>query len=204
MGQKSLTLYKEKTERCEASGGTDDIGNDGGNMFNWKSMLSVIASVPPKQLQKLDSAVHTTGGGGDAEMLSWDSFCGYMDVKKLLKKLLGLSSHRIEVEGVMKSGDKFDADKNEMNNSSVPEGSSILPVQSSSNEVVVCDVNGPSTILQKQSLSLLQTMQMASNKVKGIVLYGPSGCGKSFLAKVIAAEVSRLSYISVFYNVSTN
>ena len=186
-----MTLYKGKREKETTSGGTDDIDDDDANTFNWKSMLSMIASVPPKQLQQLDSIVHTTGEGGDTEMLSWDNFCGYKDVKKQLRKLLGVSSHRVEGQRIMDAENEFNADKNEINNCSVLEGSSFLPVQSCSQEVVVCDGNHPSTVMQKTSLSLLQTMQMASNKVKGIVLYGPSGCGKSFLAKIIAAEVRR-------------
>ena len=52
-------------------------------------MLSVLASLPPKQLQKLDSIINNSLSNNVA--LSWCNFGGYNEEKKLLQKILKIS-----------------------------------------------------------------------------------------------------------------
>ena len=74
MGQRkaiSGTASQETSASAQSKQMTGRISSmiKGGDAFSWKSMLAVISSLPPKQLQKLDSLV-TTGsstGGNDFE-----------------------------------------------------------------------------------------------------------------------------------------
>ena len=130
--------------------------------FTWKSMLSVLASIPPKQLQKLDSIINNSLSNNVA--LSWCNFGGYNEEKKLLQKILKIS--KIEKKTIADPG-PISPQKNKSENNS----------QKLQNK------------LSEPKISLAQSLNISSEKVRGIVLYGPSGCGKSYLAKIIAAEV---------------
>ena len=56
-------------------------------------MLLVIASLPPKQLQKLESFLNgVTSEGSD---LSWADYCGYEEIKIKLKRLLRSTKNEI-------------------------------------------------------------------------------------------------------------
>ena len=188
LGQKLFSLQEKINEKDGSNG--EIIDNYNGNYvektFTWKTMLSVIASLPPKQLQKLDSIISTVGEGGSGEILGWDSFCGYSDVKITLKKLLRASTDKIEIK--IKGLDGIDDNNEEKQGVHVIPDSSILAAQAQT-------LSQPHTSVHNKlpSMTLRESMQMTSDKVRGIVLYGPSGCGKSYLARIIASEVIQLT-----------
>ena len=149
-------------------------------------MLSVIASLPPKQLQKLDSI--TSGTDLQGKSLSWEDFCGYDDVKIMLKKLLRMSKKEMtekkyETTDVLAKCDP---------SASVPPPAS-LPATDLFSALIPASVQGLSPLPVQ---TLRQSLQISSDKVRGIVLYGPSGCGKSFLARIIAAE-AKMNFVAV-------
>ena len=96
--------------------------------------------------------------------MSWCNFGGYNEEKKLLQKILKIS----KVEKIrIADPEPISPQKNKSENNS-------QKLQNKSSE---------------PKISLAQSLNISSEKVRGIVLYGPSGCGKSYLAKIIAAEV---------------
>jgi SpoVK/Ycf46/Vps4 family AAA+-type ATPase len=174
-------LYMGQQKVFPASNSSHDISAK--SAFSWKSMLAVISSLPPKQLQKLDSLVTTGSSAG--ELLSWDDFCGYEEVKITLKRLLKLSTiHRTDNDLV--EGD------------SVSHSVSTSSVRTSPTSTTVPDIMTITDRGQKNecTMTLRESLKVSSDKVRGIVLYGPSGCGKSFLARIIATEAN-MNFVSV-------
>ena len=172
LGQKTFPVKEnrneEETNDCknrnnDKNSNTDRNGNRNNEIFfTWKSMLSVLASLAPKQLQKLDSIINNSLSNNVA--LSWCNFGGYNEEKKLLQKILKIS----KIEKItIADPEPISPQKNKSENNS----------QKLQNK------------LSEPKISLAQSLNISSEKVRGIVLYGPSGCGKSYLAKIIAAEV---------------
>ena len=179
-------------------------------------MLLVIASLPPKQLQKLESFLNgVTSEGSD---LSWADYCGYEEIKIKLKRLLRSTKNEIlPNENQYKPKiSNFDSDSDSNSNSSTniiqhPDSSDKYNVKNSDDEkrsdMLLKNSTDNTTEENKfqtssRSLSTLnQDQQQKQNqkqkikfqsmhgRVRGIVIHGPSGCGKSFLAKIFAAEV---------------
>lgn len=169
-------------------------------VFSWRSMLAVVASLPPKQLQKLDSL--TTIGSAGGESLSWDDFCGYEDVKVVLKRLLKLSGiQRREDDTVVEGGAKPPVSGGSMTSISDMSNSSATTVTSQAPPRLfpVNDICIKISLQKNQcAATLRESLQVSSDKVRGIVLHGPSGCGKSFLARIIAAEVVLACSFSIY------
>lgn len=67
MGQRKavsdIAFDEASAQREQLTGRTSPIR--GGDAFSWKSMLAVISSLPPKQLQRLDSLVTTGSSAGE-------------------------------------------------------------------------------------------------------------------------------------------
>ena len=147
-----------------------------GNFLSWKSMLLVLASLPPKQLKKLDFL--SSGGSSDFGSVSWDDFHGYGEVKKKLKRLLKMAKK----DSVL--NDQSDGEERKV----VLEIGGTEKITLKSNAL-----GGISDNLVALKPSLAQSLKMNSAKITGIVLHGPSGCGKSYLARIIANEVKEMS-----------
>lgn len=61
--------------------------NDGRNEYTWLSMLSVVASLPPKQIQKIDFLTNS-GGSDESNAVSWIDFNGYEEIKEKIKRII--------------------------------------------------------------------------------------------------------------------
>ena len=173
-------------------------------------MLFVIASLPPKQLQKLESFLNgVTSEGSD---LSWADYCGYGEIKLKLKRLLRSTKNEIlPNENQYKpktsnSDSDYDtnvilhpecSDKYNVENSDNEKRSDMLLKNSTDNTTEENKFQTSSRSLstlsqdqqQKQNQKQKIKFQSMHGRVRGIVIHGPSGCGKSFLAKIFAAEV---------------
>ena len=142
--------------------------------LSWRSMLAVIASQPPRQLQQLSSIVAGVGGSDGARTnLTWDDFAGYDDVKQSLQRLINSSkiSHTR-----LKSSQQTVCDQHDEKNSS-----------------------HSTTAIDSNQLTLRGYLKITTSSMRGIVFHGQPGCGKSFLARIVAAEVSRMIvYVAMF------
>jgi ABC-type glutathione transport system ATPase component len=202
LGQKSFVLEKMSREKSTLTTSDRDeninrkelfgeIGEANKPFFSWKSMLLVIASLPPKQLQKLDSFINgVTSEGSD---LSWSDYRGYEDIKTKMKRLIGsikneilpTSNRSIDVERaelISTANKLFDNSSEHM----IEENQSQISSRSLSTS------NQEQQQEQKQEHKRKLKFQNMHGRVRGIVIHGPSGCGKSFLAKIFAAEVRLL------------
>jgi DNA replication protein DnaC len=61
--------------------------NNGRNEYTWLSMLSVVASLPPKQIQKIDFLTNS-GGSGENNAVSWIDFNGYEEIKEKIQRII--------------------------------------------------------------------------------------------------------------------
>ena len=131
--------------------------------LSWRSMLAVIASQPPRQLQQLSSIVAGVGGSDGARTnLTWDDFGGYDDIKQSLQRLI--------------------------NSSKI---SNTRPTSSQQTVLVQHEVNtGSNVAIDSKQLTLQGYLKITTSSMRGIVFHGQPGCGKSFLARIVAAEVS--------------
>ena len=62
-------------------------GSNGRNEYTWLSMLSVVASLPPKQIQKIDFLTNS-GGLDENNAVSWIDFNGYEEIKEKIQRTL--------------------------------------------------------------------------------------------------------------------
>jgi hypothetical protein len=215
MSRKKSTVSSDRNEDGYSGDFSDEAGEGNESLFSWKSMLLVIASLPPRQLQKLDSFLNgVTSEGSD---FSWVDFCGYEDIKTKMKRLLRSNkkeikpnvNQRINSEAkelasncdidVSKLSDSYEAfsaeNKNDIN---IPQKLFDASDEDKIKEkqFQISSRSFPNTnrqVEQNQELGQAQAQkikfQNMHGRVRGIVIHGPSGCGKSFLAKIFAAEV---------------
>jgi hypothetical protein len=233
LGQKSFVLEKMSRKkstlttpnRDEDNNPTelfDEIGEANESFFSWKSMLLVIASLPPRQLQKLDSFINgVTSEGSD---LSWADYCGYEDVKTKMKRLLrstkneilptsnrnidletaGLRSNSNSSTDILKLLDSCDV-SSAVNKDDVKISDKLFDYSSENmiqeNQFQITSrplstLNQEQEQEQKKEHKQKLKFQNMHGRVRGIVIHGPSGCGKSFLAKIFAAEVRQLGLLT--------
>ena len=134
--------------------------------LSWRSMLVVIASQPPRQLQQLSSIVAGVGGSDGAKTnLTWDDFGGYDEIKQTLQRLI--NSSKIS-NTRLKSSQQVVHDQHDE--------------KSTSNRAI-----------DGTSLTLQSYLKITTSSMRGIVFHGQPGCGKSFLARIVAAEVSKMN-----------
>ena len=68
--------------------------NQGRNEYTWLSMLSVVASLPPKQIQKIDFLTNS-GGSDESNAVSWIDFNGYEEIKEKIQRVIsGMKKHK--------------------------------------------------------------------------------------------------------------
>ena len=145
------------------------------NKYSWQSMLAVVASLPPKQITKIDFLTNSSTVENNA--VSWEDFYGYEEIKIKIQRILrGMKKQ--------KNSNFFNKDIiNTKNNQ----------IQSNLSENISDSThNLPNNKSAEQHLvksSTNKSLRMSNNSVCGIVLYGPSGCGKTFLSRIIASEV---------------
>ena len=175
-----------------SSSGDDGLTTHGnkGNFLSWKSMLLVLASLPPKQLKKLDFL--SSGGSSDFGSVSWEDFHGYGEVKKKLRRLLKMAKKDCTLN------DQSDGDKRK----------DVFTIDGADNITSKSTEFGGNSDNLVVRPSLTESLKINSAKITGIVLHGPSGCGKSYLARIIASEVNEMSSLFgavlrylVFYSV---
>lgn len=149
--------------------------------YSWQSMLAVVASLPPKQITKIDFLTNSSTVENNA--VSWDDFYGYEEIKINIQRILrGIKKQ--------KKYDFFKKDIIDTKNNQIQSNSSENTSGSTN------DTNNKKTTAQHfvKSNKNSKTLKVSNNSVCGIVLYGPSGCGKTFLSKIIASEVQQRTF----------
>jgi ATP-dependent protease Clp ATPase subunit len=185
--EKSTLTTSNRDENINPKELFGEIGEANKSFFSWKSMLLVIASLPPKQLQKLDSFINgVTSEGSD---LSWADYCGYEDIKTKMKRLIRSTKNEI----LPTSNRSIDVERTELKSTSnkLFDNSSEHMIEENQSQISSRSLSTSNQEQQQEHKRKLKFQNM-HGRVRGIVIHGPSGCGKSFLAKIFAAEVRLL------------
>lgn len=117
--------------------------NNERNEYTWLSMLSVVASLPPKQIQKIDFLTNS-GGSDENNAVSWIDFNGYEDIKEKIQRIIRGMKKQKNVK-------KFNPDNSHIKNnqlagnlSEIASNSKNLSLKGSCNSVSGIVLYGPS------------------------------------------------------------
>ena len=147
------------------------------NKYSWQSMLAVVASLPPKQITKIDFLTNSSTVENNA--VSWEDFYGYEEIKIKIQRILrGMKKQ--------KNSNFFNKDIINTKNNQIQSNLSENISDSTHNLH-----NNKSAEQHLVKSNINKSLKVSNNSVCGIVLYGPSGCGKTFLSKIIASEVQQ-------------
>jgi DNA replication protein DnaC len=142
------SINKDKEDMIEDKSGNkkenyDEKEKNGRNEYTWLSMLSVVASLPPKQIQKIDFLTNS-GGSDENSAVSWIDFNGYEEIKEKLQRILRGMKKQKNMKKLNPDNSHIKNNQIACNSSEIASNSKNLSLKGSCNSVCGIVLYGPS------------------------------------------------------------